>query len=435
MRRNASCCLQELHSINMKKNETQKEPQEDFLSSALNEFKADISGLDSSYRDLNDRIRELDIELSNQNQRLEESLFEVNRLRLFLDSILNSMSDGVVVIDTSGDIVLFNEGIEHLTGYSREEVHGKRYDAVFGRHVSKRFSPIYTLETGVSLNREEKSVRTKAGQTIPVQYSTARVMTNNNQVLGVVEVISDLTRIKRLEKAMQQIKTQTALNQMAKLVAHEIRTPLGGIRGYVDLLSESLNKDEKTQSMLSQIILSVNRLNDTITKFQQFAKPVNPQFETIEIIPFIRELVEFFEQSETLADQKIRVSTAFPAEWTGLKVRVDPILFEQSLLAIMDNAVKAMPSGGSLRIELQQQMNLFGKKNGYLSVHVSDTGIGMSREIQEQMFTPFFTTREIGMGLSLAVVRNFVTMHHGEVSVESAENKGTTVTITIPMNE
>ena len=419
----------------MKKSDAQKGSEEDFLSSALNAFKADVSGLDSSYRDLNERIQELDIELSNQNKRLEESLLEVNRLRLFLDSILNSMSDGVVVIDTTGHIVLFNEGIEHLTGYSREEVNGKRYADVFGRHVSNRFSPIYTLETGISLNLEEKSVRTKTGQTIPVQYSTARVTTSSNQVLGVVEVLSDLTRIKRLEKAMQQIKTQTALNQMAKLVAHEIRTPLGGIRGYVDLLSESLDKDDKTQTMLKQIVISVNRLNDTITKFQQFARPVKPQFEAIEIVPFIRELVDFFEQSETLMDRKIRVSTALLAEWTNLKVRVDPILLEQSLLAVMDNAIKAMPAGGSLRVELQQQMNLFGKKNGYISILISDTGIGMSREVQEQMFTPFFTTREMGMGLSLAVVRNFATMHHGEVLVESAEHQGTTVTITIPMNE
>ena len=220
------------------------------LSQAFDSFNATVSSLGISYQELTNQIQDLNLQLSDKNRQLEDNLYEVNRLKRFLDSILNSMHEGVVVIDTEGCIVLFNGSAEKLTGYSSTEVMGKEYNEILGQQISERFSPLYTLKNGQPLLFEEKVIRSKRGEAIPVRYSTSVMTDNLNRTLGAVEVMSDLTRIKRLEDEMQRIKTQSALNQMAELVAHEIRNPMGGIRGYVELLSETLDENDPKREMI-----------------------------------------------------------------------------------------------------------------------------------------------------------------------------------------
>lgn len=113
------------------------------LAEAFDSFNATVTGLGASYRELKNRIQELNIQISEKNKQLEENFYEVNRLRWFFDSILNSMTDGVIVVDTAGKVVLFNAGAEKMTGFSSEEVLGKAYTKVFGKRVSERFSPPY----------------------------------------------------------------------------------------------------------------------------------------------------------------------------------------------------------------------------------------------------------------------------------------------------
>ncbi len=411
------------------KNKSKKE-----LSDAFDMFNSAISGLGSSYKALTDQIQDFDFELSDKNQRLQDNLYEVNRLRRFLDSILHNMSDAVIVINTDGEIVLFNGSAEKLTGYTRDEVSGKRYVDIFGEKISERFSPLYTLHQKKMLYMEEKAIKRKSGETIPVRYSTSLVTDNLDRIVGVVEVLSDLTLVKRLESEMQRIKTQTALNQMAGLVAHEIRTPLGGVRGYVDLLSESLEKDDKCQEMLSNIVTSVQRLEKTVSNFQMFSKPVKPQFGETDIIRYLTEVFDYFKKSNSLTDKGIRFSFTVQSKVESLPVRLDPMLFEQALLAVLDNAVKSMEKGGTVRAVLQTERSGISSGNqSQISLEISDTGSGMTKDVIDKLFTPFFTTREHGTGLGLALAKNFMKIHHGDIYIESQPAEGTIVTIILPV--
>lgn len=410
-----------------------QEKQENPLAKAFDSFNATVEGLGTSYQSLKDRIQELNVHISEKNKQLEENFFEVNRLRWFFDSILNSMNDGVIVVDTTGKVVLFNVGAENMTGYRSEEVVGKTYKKVFGNKVSERFSPLYTLTQGIPLLLEEKEIQTKSGKSVPVRYSTSLVSDSQDRTLGAVEVLSDLTRIKRLEKEMQQIKTQSALNQMACLMAHEIRNPLGGIRGYVDLIAESFDKDDERRKMVEHILLSISRLDEIVANFQLFTRPVKPHFENVDIAQFLNEVLTFFEESADLKNLSIQLTINASPDEPPVQVSIDPILLEQTLMAILDNAVKAMKKGGVIRVALESNKTLQKKGHDHATITVSDSGEGMSQEVRQQIFTPFFTTREKGLGLGLALARNFISLQRGEVFVESEEGMGTTVSIVLPM--
>jgi PAS domain S-box-containing protein len=402
------------------------------LVDALDSFNTTVSDLGSSYQELKDRIRELNIQISEKNRNLERNFFEVNRLRWFFDSILNSLSDGVVVVDTNGKVVLFNAGAEKLTGFSSEDVLGKSYSSVFGRQVSHRFSPLYTLEEGLSLYLEEKEIETRSGECIPVRFSTGLVTDSQNQILGAVEVLSDLSKIRWFEETMQQIKTQAALNQMAGLVANEIRNPLGGIRGYIDLLDESLSGDDSRKEMLQLIRTSIKRLDDIVKNFLLYAKPVKPNYVESDLAVFLKEVIVFFKQKINIDKKNIHLDFRSIPKEKSIKLRIDPIIMEQALFVILDNSIKAMKEGGILRVECQDNISYKKQIKDGVSIIISDSGEGMPKQVLDQVFTPFFTTRDKGMGLGLSLARNFISLHQGEIFIESQKGMGTTVSILLP---
>ena len=403
------------------------------LVDALGSFNRTVSNLGSSYEELKQNIQELNVQISEKNKQLEENLFEVNRLRWFFDSILNSMSNGVIVVDTSGRIALFNREAEELTGFHADNVVGKPYSDIFGKRVSERFSPLYTLSEGDALSQEEKEIETKSGQAVPVRYSTALVRDSQDRTLGAVEVFSDLTGLKRLEKEMQVIKTQAALNEMALLVAHEIRNPLGGIRGYVDLISESMKQSDPRKSMIDQILESIVRLDEIVSTFQMYARPVKPRFVETNIDGFMNDVVSFFESSQDLKKKSIQLSLKPETKDGPIQASIDPVLLEQALLAVLDNAVKSMKEGGIIRVEYSRERPLKKNEKEAIVFSITDSGTGMDPEVLKKAFKPFFTTREKGLGLGLALAKNFVSLHHGEIFAKSEEGLGSTITLTIPI--
>lgn len=416
----------------MKQSSKKKKTTDHSLAEVFDSFNETMTGLGSSYHELKDRIQELNIQISEKNKQLEDNFYEVNRLRWFFDSILNSMTDGVIVVDTSGKVVLFNRGAENLTGFSGDEVLGKSYTHVFEKRVSERFSPLYTLTNGVPLNLEEKEIKTKSGKPVPVRYSTSLVSDSQDRTLGAVEVFSDLTRIKYLEKEMLQIKTQTALNQMARLMAHEIRNPLGGIRGYVDLIAESMEADDSKREMIDHILKSISRLDEIVANFQLYTRPVKPNFMEQDLKELISEVITFFKKDTNLKGKSIRIVMSSEPEDEIIRVRLDPMLMEQALMAVLDNAVKAMKLGGMIRVNIQKTTSLKRDRRERVTIGVTDSGEGMSEEVRKELFAPFFTTRENGLGLGLALAHNFIALHGGDIIVESELGIGSTVSFVLP---
>jgi len=399
------------------------------IANAFDSFNHSVSELGMDYQELSKNISDLNLQITEKNRQLEENFYKVNQLRWFFDSILNSMTDGLIVIDPDGVIVLFNVGAQKLTGFSGDEVLGRPYRQVFAKGFSERFSPLYTLKEGRALFLEEKQLQTKGERPVTVRFSTALVTEGDEKVLGALEVLSDLTRIKRLEKEVLQIKTQTALNQMASLVAHEVRNPLGGIRGYVDLIAESFADDDPRREMVRHITDSIVRLDEIVANFNLYTRPVKPYFEETELKSYMRDVLGYFLSSELAQEKKIQFTDNVDALEEPLRVTMDPILIEQAIMAVFTNAVQASVSGGTVQVDLKPHVAGKDSTSEYVAISVIDQGVGMSHDVLQRLFTPFFTTREKGLGLGLALAKNFISLHHGDIVIESEPGAGTTVTL------
>jgi len=205
---------------------------------------------------------------------------------------------------------------------------------------------------------------------------------------------------------------------MASGVAHEIRNPLGSIKGAAQVLESEVGKSE----FLDIIVQEVDRLNDVVTEYLDFARPLksNPKPTDIEkIIETTLQLVR-----EECSSKNIQVNKSFPS---GIpQVMVDEGQMKQVFLNLFQNALQAMPHGGDLIIMIQEP------RDTNLLVQITDTGCGIPPSDLKKVFEPFFSTKERGTGLGLSIVQRIIKAHNGTIRVLSEVGKGTTFTITLP---
>ena len=204
----------------------------EYFTNATNEFQV-------SYGKLEEQVSKLNLELEEKNQELQSSLKETDSLKKYLDNIVTRMNEGVICIDLKNKITMFNGAAEELTGYSRSSVLNKTYHSFFDPE-NKEFSPEKIVESGKQIVHQQKNITRSDGNVLPVNFSMCLLQSDQGDQIGVVEVFEDLSEIRKLENEIHQIKTLSALGEMAGDVAHEIRNPLGAIAGFGALLERDL---------------------------------------------------------------------------------------------------------------------------------------------------------------------------------------------------
>ncbi|HTP05588.1 MAG TPA: ATP-binding protein [Nitrospirota bacterium] len=224
------------------------------------------------------------------------------------------------------------------------------------------------------------------------------------------------------EEQLRRADRLSALGELSAGMAHEIRNPLGSIKGAVEILKDDYQPDEAKYEFIQILQKETDRLNHIVQEFLGFARPKQPEFQ-------YSDLNEAVESVLTL--------TAQEAKKAGVKVekKLDPSigrrsldagLLKQAFLNLILNAIQAMPSGGVLTVES-------GLREDAVVVKITDTGIGISDENRKKLFSPFFTTKKYGTGLGLAITYRIVQNHRGTVDVKSEQGKGTEFTVKIPI--
>ncbi|MBI2505339.1 MAG: PAS domain S-box protein [Candidatus Latescibacteria bacterium] len=382
-----------------------------------------------AYRQLEEQFEYLNIKLEETNRELRKSLEEKDRVSNYLNNILESMSGGVLVVDLDGNITLFNQAAEGITGLPQQEVQGHPYAQVIGLDAGRELSVLHTLETYQSLINQEKNLQLTNGRTIPLGFSTALVRDAEGDVLGAVEVFNDLTEVKRLEAQVQRMHTLAALGEMAATVAHEIRNPLGGIAGFATLLERDLAADDPRRRLARKITEGVARLNRIVSSLLSYTRPLTLNTRPVNMVEVVEEAAAFFEIDLERRPENIALQRHYPDLPMGCAI--DPEQFQQVILNLLHNATQAMaPRGGTIAIGLSAG----AAEPAQIRLTIRDQGMGMSSEVQEKLFTPFFTTKEDGTGLGLVTSKKIVEAHGGLIQVESEPGKGTCFTISIPHN-
>ncbi|MFT5319660.1 MAG: signal transduction histidine kinase, partial [Chlamydiales bacterium] len=226
----------------------------------------------------------------------------------------------------------------------------------------------------------------------------------------------------RLQRLATRNNRLEELGEMAASVAHEIRNPLGGIEGFASLLCRDLVDRPESQNMASQIVEGTRALNNLVSRVLDYSRPIDMYYEQIDLVSFVEKNKKFILMDHSFPKN---VSLVLESECESLEAHVDPNLINSVLYNLIFNAAQALPEGGRVVISLEDEGQNFVLK-------VADTGVGISAENLEKIFSPFFTTKHNGNGFGLSEVYKVVQAHDGTIEVNSELDQGTAFVIRIP---
>jgi len=398
------------------------------LSQAVDELRGACGKLETSMGGVNG-------ELDESNKRLARALESRRAALAYLESILSAIPSGVVVVDPHGRVVLFNQAAEALTGFAAAEVKGRSYSATLGEGVSQKLTPLYTLATGARTVNEEKVLTTRSGSQVPVSFGTSLVVDQEGRLSGAVEVLSDLTGVKLLEAEVARVRTLATIGEVAAEVAHEVRNPLGGIKGFASLLKRDLKTNPGALALVDRILEGIESLERIVGDLLETGKPATVALERIDLASELDRMVDIFDKAARGEGKAIAFETSLSER--PFYCRVDKVRLAQAVANLVRNAADAV--GDSGRVTIRAYAGGPGgtgtpgnTRREYLTIEVADTGPGVADDVIDKIFSPFFTTKSQGTGLGLAAVRRAAALHGGEVRYTKGESGGSRFLVEIP---
>ncbi len=401
------------------------------LSSAFTEFQNRAEKLSYAYEAMQEDFKNVNVELDKKNRELAESLHVQEETRIYLNSILESMTNGVVAVDNSGKITLFNSAASTITGHQSEKIINQHFEDVFNHNEFTEKNVITTLKSGEKLIKDEKVIWNKEGKPVPVSFQGAPLKDQYGKKIGAVEIFSDISKLKDLENEMQQSRTMAALGEMSATVAHEIRNPLGAMGVWAGLLDRDFERDDPRRETLSKLTSALGRLNKIVSNLLVYSRPVNAQFRDVPLNEILEEIAHFME----LEAQRLGYDVEVKTDWNEKRnygVWADPEKLQQIIMNLCLNSVQAMPSGGLLSVSCEDGSD---EDKGFVQFTIKDTGEGITKEHLDKIFDPFHTTKENGTGLGLAIVKKFIDYHSGHISVRSQPGDGTQFSVFLPSSK
>ncbi len=365
-----------------------------------------------------ERIRQIAMHLDITN-------LELARARNDVDLIIQSINSGLVTVGSDGVVREYNEAAERILKLPAYLVKGKPYREVFppiSQDLTKLLSQ--ALESGREEKRGEVIANTRDGRQIPLGVSISLLSSDESSFTGVVVVFQDLTDAKRMEEHLRRADRLAALGELAAAIAHEIRTPLASICGSIEMLSDSLDGEDR--KLVELVVKESERLRKKIDYFLEFARSRPTRFEDADIGLLLREVLCLVRNHPSFTED-IDVELKGNGE---IVARVDEETIKQVFYNLAINAVEAMGTGGRLSITVEAPSNIGGRP--YTCVKFEDNGTGIDNKDLEHIFEPFFTRKECGTGLGLAIAARIVEDHGGWIDVESKRGEGTKVSVYLP---
>jgi PAS domain S-box-containing protein len=367
----------------------------------------------NAFQDVTRQLKEKEKELQRLKSLAEQ---RAENVESYNENILQCVTSGVMTFDTDCRLTTINRAAEETLGVQREQLLGKNCRDLFGNSEVTR-SVQETLEKKVHSARMEAMLDRAAGK-IWLGFNTAVLADRHGAALGVILSFSDLTEVKRLQEQMDLRERLTALGEMSAGIAHELRNPMAVISGYLTLLAKKT--DPSNQAIIRDISSEINGMNRIIGDLLTFARPASLNRVTVNVKELIEGCVATVLQAKD-ADPRIR---------TVLKLdeavcSVDEVLMRQALTNLVQNAVEAMQDNGTLTVEARADREM--------KIVIADTGVGIPVDGLKKIFLPFFTTKDKGVGLGLALVHKIVLSHGGRIEVNSAPGKGTAFSVILPL--
>jgi PAS domain S-box-containing protein len=386
-------------------------------------FNNTIKRLNESYATLQARYQQLSDELTATNEKLREVLDQNLQTKNFLQNVLESLTAGVITIDLEGKIKSINRSGCAILHIKPKQIIGTEYENIFGKTLAGVHSLCSLFSGGKPYRNLEKDVRIGDGTVIPISVSSAPITDSTANTVGALEVFVDLTEVKRMQEEMARVRSLAALGEVAAVIAHEVRNPLSGIAGFAALLRDELGDDHPHVGYVDKISAGVQKLNRSVTSLLEYARDLRHEPRAGDLNLLLNETIDFFRMDLHTRNSDAQVDLCLPAE--PVVCEFDRENLGGALVNLLKNADEAMPGGGTIRVNL-------AANDSKVTLSIADQGTAIPEEIREKIFAPFFTTRNGGTGLGLALVKKVVEAHRGMIEVDSGKGVGSTFTIILP---
>jgi PAS domain S-box-containing protein len=395
------------------------------------------------------RLRQLVDERENLNARLKadaaykekyELLFkryqDLEKVYDFQKSIIQKMGSGLFTIDMGGSVTFANKTSLKTLGYEYDEVKGRDIKEFFvdKKEADEVIKKI--LKDHIAFESYETYWNSKKGEPVPIGFSTSYIkMDTQENSEGVLFLFRNITQVNNLRRQIERMDRLATLGELSAGIAHEIRNPLAGIKTSAQVLEESFSPGDFRSQLVSRIVKEIDRSNELLKKFFNFAKPSKPkqEFQNIEmIIDGVYLLL-----ASRLRKKNILFKTDFAESIP--QVYIDSSQIEQVILNVFLNAVEAITNGGEIHVKISIVKNVKLKEDiapsDAVFIAISDNGVGIPDERLEKIFNPFFTTKSDGVGLGLSISSRLLEENGGKIELESEEGRGTTFKIYLPIIE
>jgi two-component system sensor histidine kinase FlrB len=389
------------------------------LAAAFASFSQTAGALETTYTKLQAEVARLRHELEDKNRGLAQSLEENQRIRAHLGRILEGLPCGVLVFDSSMNLRMINPVARRLLIAGGEEPPSP------GAALPRLLGTLLAGLPKEDFSREEEwIVKGSAGERM-IGVTRAPLTAHGSGEEAVI-ILRDVTEARQLEREREAMRRTQALADMATLLAHEIRNPLGSLELFAGLLADALEDQADLRPWINHVQAGLRSLAATVNNVLHFHSQPPAKLLPVDLVRVVGETLEFL---RPLARQRgIRIEFRNPE--APVPILADPPRLQQAFLNLALNAFRAMKPGGALRVSIRRSEEASGP---IAAVAFADQGTGIKAEHLGKIFEPGFTTHPGSPGIGLAVTRKFIEQHGGTIRVESREDQGTTFALRLPV--
>src|SRR5262245_54521334 len=353
-------------------------------------------------------LRQLETEIAEKDQ--------------FYASILRNSADAIFTLDPQEKVTSWNKGAEAIFGYTEEEMLGQSLEILLPQLLREDRE----LERSSAATQAEGYLRsyqtqrlTKDGRTIDVLFTRSAIRDSEGQLIGYSSVLKDITEQRLLDRHLTQTEKLSAIGEMAAGLAHEIKNPLAGIKGAIEIIRDGLAPDDPHRQILGEVLSEVGRIDRSVINLLSYSKPKRPDFVQIDVVRLIENVISFLQK---MADSRgVRLHLISTRDIPP--VRGDENELKQLFMNMILNSLEAIKNRGNIWVKVNHPAD------SHVSIEVRDDGPGIPADQLGKIFLPFLTSTKNATGLGLATCKRIVTNHGGAIRVESEPGKGTRFTI------
>ncbi len=369
-----------------------------------------------------DELGELASQLQLLGRQLQSDRLKVLTEKAQLRHVVDHLEDAIIFLNQERRILFFNKAAEEIVKRPLEQV--------AGWPVEDLLEPLHPLRAWVDRAFDWKADVRNVIVALPSDGSSREfvisvfLVKDAEQSMGAMALLKDLDSLETLQSLISYSAKLAALGRLTSGVAHEVKNPLNAMMIHLELLKERLEPpSEEVEQSLEVIGNEIRRLDRAVQGFLKFVRPQELNLKTVDLNAMVKDVTALLEAEW----EKESIRFAFQLDPGLPLVTADEELFHQALLNILLNACQAMPEGGTVTITTEQRPE-------FVSLHVTDQGVGIPTEDMDKIFTLYYTTKPGGSGIGLSMVYRIVQMHDGMIDVESEVGRGTRVSVRLPVS-